>query len=72
MRLLCHLAYPNEAHKKISELEDIFDVTVITQNVDDLHERAGSSNVLHLHGKLSEVTSTDNRCDANGIQEYPM
>ena len=72
MRLLCHLAQPSEAHKKIAELEDIFDVTVITQNVDDLHERAGSSNILHLHGKLTEVTSSDNRCDANCIQEYPL
>ena len=72
MRLLCHLAQPNEAHKKIAELEYILDVTVITQNVDNLHERAGSTNVLHLHGKLSEVTSSDNRSDVNCIQEYPM
>lgn len=72
MRILCYLAEPNEAHKKIAELEEDFNVTVITQNVDDLHERAGSSNVLHLHGKLSEVTSSDNRCDFDCIQEYPM
>ena len=72
MRILCYLAQPNEAHKKIADLENSFDVTIITQNVDDLHERAGSSKVLHLHGKLSEVTSSDNRCDVNCIKEYPM
>ncbi|MFO7790487.1 MAG: Sir2 family NAD-dependent protein deacetylase, partial [Bacteroidales bacterium] len=44
-------AEPNQAHKKIAELENKFDVEVITQNVDDLHERAGSSKVLHLHGE---------------------
>ncbi|MEQ9165082.1 MAG: NAD-dependent deacylase [Fulvivirga sp.] len=51
-------AQPNIAHKVLAELEDDFEVTVITQNVDDLHERAGSSKVVHLHGKLSEVRST--------------
>lgn len=44
---------PNAAHKSIADLEDHFDVTVVTQNVDDLHERAGSSNVIHLHGELN-------------------
>jgi NAD-dependent protein deacetylases, SIR2 family len=43
-------AEPNAAHKLIAELDDFFDVQVITQNIDDLHERAGSHNVLHLHG----------------------
>lgn len=43
---------PNEAHKLIQELEDFGKVTVITQNIDDLHERAGSKNVLHLHGNI--------------------
>lgn len=52
------LASPNIAHKTLAELEDDFEVTVITQNVDDLHERAGSTNVVHLHGRLSEVRST--------------
>jgi len=51
-------AEPNIAHRTLAELEEEFDVTIITQNVDDLHERAGSSNVVHLHGKLSEVRST--------------
>ena len=51
-------AQPNEAHRILAELESKFDVTVITQNVDDLHERAGSSKVVHLHGKLFESRST--------------
>ena len=51
---------PNEAHLILAELEKDFDVQIITQNVDDLHERAGSSNVLHLHGELLKVRSTRN------------
>lgn len=50
-------AQPNEAHRIIAELENDFDVQVITQNVDDLHERAGSHNVLHLHGELMKLRS---------------
>ena len=46
---------PNEGHKIISDLEQFFRVTVITQNVDNLHERAGSSSVIHLHGELTKV-----------------
>ncbi len=49
---------PNPGHKMLFELEQYFNVTVITQNVDDLHERAGSSHVLHLHGELLKVRST--------------
>lgn len=53
---------PNEAHKLIGELEKDHDVTVITQNVDDLHERGGSTKVLHLHGELTKVQSSlDNK-----------
>lgn len=48
---------PNGAHYKIAELEDKHDVVVITQNVDDLHERGGSSNIMHLHGELTKVRS---------------
>jgi len=51
---------PNEAHKALVQLEDHYSVDIITQNVDDLHERAGSSNVLHLHGELLKVRSTKN------------
>ena len=49
---------PNPGHKMLAELERYFKVTVITQNIDDLHERAGSSHVLHLHGELLKVRST--------------
>lgn len=48
---------PNAAHKALVELEKDYDVWVITQNVDDLHERAGSSHVLHLHGELMKIRS---------------
>lgn len=50
---------PNAAHKGLVELEKDFDVYVITQNVDDLHERAGSKNVLHLHGELMTLRAVD-------------
>ena len=49
---------PNAGHEGIAELENWFDVEVVTQNVDNLHERAGSSKVLHLHGELIKVRST--------------
>lgn len=51
---------PNVAHYVLVELEKKYDVQIITQNVDDLHERAGSTNVLHLHGELLKVRSTKN------------
>ncbi|MCK5462071.1 MAG: NAD-dependent deacylase, partial [Bacteroidales bacterium] len=51
-------AKPNAGHTGVAELEQHFDVEIITQNVDDLHERAGSSKVLHLHGELKKVRST--------------
>jgi NAD-dependent deacetylase len=50
-------AQPNAAHKGLVELENYFDVTIITQNIDDLHERAGSTNVLHLHGEIFKMRS---------------
>jgi NAD-dependent deacetylase len=50
-------AEPNDAHRGIAELEEHFDVYVITQNIDDLHERAGSSRVLHLHGEIFKMRS---------------
>ncbi len=49
---------PNAGHKGLVKLEEKYDVQIVTQNVDDLHERAGSSNVLHLHGELKKVRST--------------
>jgi NAD-dependent deacetylase len=53
-------AQPNEGHYGLVELENYFDVQIITQNVDNLHERAGSSRVLHLHGILTRAKSTGN------------
>lgn len=49
---------PNLAHQIIADLEKDFDVTILTQNVDDLHERAGSANITHLHGELKKARST--------------
>ena len=51
-------AEPNQAHYFLAELETRFDVTIITQNIDNLHERAGSKNVVHLHGELMKSRST--------------
>ncbi|MCF8274315.1 MAG: NAD-dependent deacylase [Flavobacteriaceae bacterium] len=58
---------PNSAHYDIAQLEKNYKVSIITQNVDDLHERAGSTNVIHLHGELLKVRST---FDAKDIQEW--
>lgn len=52
-------ALPNAAHMGLAELEKDFDVTIITQNIDDLHERAGSTKVLHLHGEIFKMRSED-------------
>lgn len=54
---------PNQAHKDLATLENDYKVTIITQNVDDLHERAGSSDVVHLHGELLKIRSTGNPND---------
>lgn len=51
-------AKPNSAHIALAALEDIFDVTVVTQNIDNLHERAGSTKVVHLHGELLKARSS--------------
>lgn len=56
-------ASPNEGHRALAVLENHFEVSIVTQNVDDLHERAGSKNVLHLHGELFKVRSTGNPQD---------
>ncbi|MCD4729536.1 MAG: NAD-dependent deacylase [Bacteroidales bacterium] len=53
-------AEPNEGHKALVRLEEKYDVQIITQNVDDLHERAGSKNILHLHGEIKKARSTAN------------
>ena len=60
---------PNQAHKDLAQLEKDFKVTIITQNVDDLHERAGSTDVVHLHGELLKVRSTRNHNDIKAWTE---
>lgn len=62
-----HQVHPNAGHLILAELEQYFDVHIITQNVDNLHERAGSSKVLHLHGELLKVRSTH---DENYILDW--
>ena len=51
-------AHPNEGHLALARMESLFDVHIVTQNVDDLHERAGSSRVMHLHGEIRKSRST--------------
>lgn len=65
-------ALPNAAHKAIVELEKDYDVYVITQNVDDLHERAGSSKILHLHGELMKIRSLSNPDYIEDVTEETM
>ena len=60
---------PNRGHELLAELEQEFQVTVITQNVDNLHERAGSSHVIHLHGELTKVTSSWQQNNPEYIRE---
>ncbi|MDO9154807.1 MAG: NAD-dependent deacylase [Paludibacter sp.] len=58
---------PNYGHKGLEKLEKYFDVQIITQNVDNLHEQAGSSNILHLHGELMKVRSTGQGAEVYNI-----
>lgn len=51
---------PNAAHTGLADLEELFDVTIVTQNIDDLHERGGSKNIIHLHGEIFKVRSSTN------------
>lgn len=60
---------PNEGHRGVAELEKLFNVTVVTQNVDNLHERAGSSRVIHLHGELTKVCSSFDPNNPHYIKE---
>ena len=60
-------AQPNEAHKGLAALEAYFDVHIITQNIDDLHERAGSTNVTHLHGEIFKMRSV-----LDATKTYPI
>lgn len=61
---------PNAAHRAIVDLERDFDVFVITQNVDDLHERAGSSHIVHLHGELTKVRAIDDDTKVWRLADY--
>lgn len=65
-------AMPNAAHRMIASLEEFFDVQVITQNVDDLHERAGSTNVIHLHGEIMKARSTENDKLIYSLQDWQL
>lgn len=65
-------AEPNAAHRAIRDLEHRFVVTIITQNVDDLHERAGSGNVIHLHGELRKARSSLDRDLVYEIGDRPI
>jgi NAD-dependent deacetylase len=58
LRRKCWGVQPNEGHKLVAKLEEKYDVVVVTQNVDNLHEMAGSTNVIHLHGELMKVCSS--------------
>lgn len=60
-------AKPNAAHYVLAELENDFDVHIVTQNIDDLHERAGSTNILHLHGEIFKM-----RSEKNELFQYPI
>ena len=71
-RLQLFKVQPNHAHYVLAELEKHHNVTIITQNVDDLHERAGSTKVVHLHGELIKVTSSREREDDKCIKYYPL
>lgn len=63
------VAQPNLGHRLLAELEKDFNVVVITQNIDNLHERAGSSHIIHLHGELTKVCSSRDPNDSRFIRE---
>ena len=60
---------PNQGHCLLAEMERDFDITIVTQNVDNLHERGGSSHVIHLHGELTKVTSSRQPNNPDFIRE---
>lgn len=71
LRKKLYAAEPNDGHKLIKRLEEKYDVCVITQNVDNLHERAGSKKVIHLHGELTKVCSSNEPYDDRYIIDLP-
>lgn len=60
---------PNSAHYALAKLEEMYDVTIVTQNIDTLHEQAGSTNVIHIHGNINEKRSTCNPKDIYDLGE---
>lgn len=71
LRKKLYTAQPNEGHMLIKGLEDKYEVCVVTQNVDNLHERAGSTKVIHLHGELTKVCSSNEPYDDRYIIDLP-
>ena len=69
LRRKCWGVKPNEGHRLVAKLEEKYDVTVVTQNVDNLHEQAGSSHVVHLHGELMKVCSSRDVDDPRYIRQ---
>lgn len=65
-------AEPNPAHKALAKLEEHFEVVIVTQNVDDLHERAGSKNIIHLHGEIIKARSERNEFEITEIGYDPI
>ena len=68
-RRQCKIAKPNKAHFALVELAEHFNVSIITQNIDDLHERAGSKNVLHLHGEITKAKTSALSIDFFDIED---
>ena len=68
-RALLNTVKPNAAHFSLAELEKDYDVTIVTQNVDNLHERAGSTRIIHLHGELTKVRPENCCNEADGFSE---
>ena len=71
LRKKLYQAQPNEGHRLVAGLQNLFEVTVITQNVDNLHERAGSKHVIHLHGELTKVCSSRDPYNPQYIIDLP-
>ena len=69
LRKKCWGVKPNEGHKLVARLEEQYNVTVVTQNVDNLHERAGSTHVVHLHGEVTKVRPENTCNDEDGFSE---
>ncbi len=71
LRKKLYAARPNDGHRLVAELEKQYEVCVVTQNVDNLHEKAGSTHVIHLHGELTKVCSSRDQFDERYVRELP-